>query len=77
MEQLAKPLPAAVVERIAGRLGTRRLLAQAGEPLGAEGAEGVADRLDAAADNGGDRLGAEAVGALQEDLASSEGKGIG
>src|SRR5690606_19843851 len=77
VQQGAEPLAAAIVEQGAGRRGAVGLLAQAGDALGLEGPQGIADGLGRAAEPGPDLGGLEPLGAGREDLAAAQGEGRG
>ena len=78
VQQGAEPL-ARPASSISGRTdaGPVRLLPEAVDPLGGEGADGVADALRGAAEALGDLRGPKAVGAGEQDLAAAEGEGVG
>ena len=58
-------------------LGGLGLGAQAGQSLGGEGPQGVADGLHTTAEGGGDLRGPLSLVAGQQDLAAAEGEGVG
>jgi hypothetical protein len=77
MEHVPEPLPGGFIDDGVGLFGAGGLLTKAVEPIAVEGPDGIADRLDAASDRGGDVAWRAAVGALQEDLTPPEGEGVG
>jgi hypothetical protein len=77
MQQVCQGIGEALVQESLSRMGPGRLLLQAGKPFALEGTKGVVNRAHGTAQVAGDGRSTLAAGAGQQDLAASDGKGVG
>ncbi len=77
MQQVLQGVGEAFVQEGLGRMRPRGLLLQATQALAGEGAQGVVDGAHGTAQVAGDGRSPLALGAGQQDLAATDGEGVG